>query len=82
MGTDAAGDERAVDVDRDMAQAFEFPGETGKRIGDVTRFAAATHRGTSSNAFQIAAPGPTQRLDRLSEYGPGGVPPQAPKRRP
>jgi len=30
--------------------------------------------------LQIAAPGPTQRLDQQHEYGPGFGPLQAPKR--
>jgi hypothetical protein len=56
-------DDQALEVDCDMAQAFEIPGKTGERQTTVPR-SPELNRGTSSNAFQIAAPGPTQRLDR------------------
>jgi hypothetical protein len=63
-----------------MAQAFEIPWETGQRLTVLPRVAQGDHRRVPSNAFQIAAPGPTQRLDRQYEYGSGIVTLQAHKR--
>ena len=65
-----------------MAQAFEIPGETGQRLMALRRGARGNHRRVPSNAFQIAAPGPTQRLDRQYEYGSDIAPLQAHKRSP
>jgi hypothetical protein len=90
---DAAGldeinsDEMAVDVDRSMARAFEFPRGNRLALSGVFRDCRSSHHcrtshsGTPSNAFQIAAPGPIQRLDRPHKYGADGAVPQARKRR-
>ncbi|WP_456665159.1 hypothetical protein [Bradyrhizobium sp. USDA 3240] len=73
-----------VNVYRSMAQAFEFPKgnwrETGWRL-EGGRDCRKTDRGTPSNAFQIAAPGPIRRPDRPPEYGPHDGLPQAQTRR-
>ncbi len=48
----------------------------------LQRGARGNHRRVPSNAFQIAAPGPTLWLDRHCEYGSGIVTLQAHKRSP
>ena len=62
-----------------MAQAFEIPkGVTGQRIlADVAIGSGVSRREVPSNAFQIAAPGPTRWPDRHSEYGSAAGSPQA-----
>ncbi|MES5485551.1 hypothetical protein QMZ05_22615 [Bradyrhizobium sp. INPA03-11B] len=84
-GMDETGSEiGTVNVDRNMVQAFEFPKgdrrETGWRL-EGGRDCRKTDRGTPSNAFQIAAPGPIRRPDRSTEYGPRDALPQAQTRR-
>jgi hypothetical protein len=53
-------DEQAVNDNCNMAQAFEIERKTGQRI--LARFATdcGRDRKVPSNAFQIAAPGPTR----------------------
>jgi len=65
-----------------MAQAFEIPMGNRTAPDSPPRGAKGNHRRVPSNAFQIAAPGPTQRLDRQYEYGSGPAPLQAHKRSP
>ena len=45
----------------------------------ASRPACGSHRKVPSNAFQIAAPGPTRWPDRLLEYGTAAGSPQAPR---
>jgi len=66
-----------LEVNCNMAQAFEIPGETGQRILTPSRWAEVGHRRVPSNAF------PDRRSrsdpDRIGtwEYGSAAGPPQA-----
>src|SRR3954452_20735279 len=78
----AGADEQGLEVNCNMAQAFEIPraNRTGYRGLLATGYAAIAK--APRNAFQIAAPGPAQLGDRQLEYGSGFGPPQAHKRWP
>jgi len=73
-------DEQAVNVNCNMAQAFEIEREKPDSASwPASRPACGSHRKVPSNAFQIAAPGPTRWPDRLLEYGTAAGSPQAPR---
>jgi len=77
-------DEQAVNVNCNMAQALWLRRSKSQEKPDsaskpASRPACGSHRKVPSNAFQIAAPGPTRWPDRLLEYGTAAGSPQAPR---
>jgi hypothetical protein len=73
----AGTDGRALEVDFNMAQAFEIP--RGNRTAHHSRPAIrpVSHRGTSSNASRSPFPGRPSGWIDIPEYGPTFGPPQA-----
>jgi hypothetical protein len=77
----AGADQSALEVNCNMAQAFEIPGRNSQ--GDRTAHHCTParvqedHHKVPSNAFQIAAPGPIQRRIGTFAYGSGLGLPQA-----